>query len=319
MVQFIIGLVISVLALWLAFKGVDWRAFWEALIQGSVLGVVFAAVVLLSAIPLRGIRWCIFMKPVKEVPVRLTTEATVVGYFGNNAFPFRLGELLRTYFVARQAPAPMTQVFGTVIVERVVDFLSVLMVLIILPFVSAVPEPLRQPMLWVIVLCLITAVVTIWLARRKNGIPFVRGRVKTILDNLHLGFTSLRQGGHYPTLILTSLGIWLLYLIYIHLAQRAMGLGLSLADSYLVLVTTTLVIMVPAAPGYVGTFHAAVVLAFVNILSVDLSQAQATAVVLHLVGYIPYTIIGAILYFRSHLHFREVRAQRVEPRAGANR
>ncbi len=78
------------------------------------------------------------------------------------------------------------------------------------------------------------------------------------------------------------------------------------------LVATTLVIMVPAAPGFVGTFHAAVVLVFVNILSVDLPRAQAMAVLLHAVGYIPYTVIGSIIYFRSHLRFRDVRAQRWE-------
>ncbi len=210
MLQVTFGLVISLVALWLAFRGMDWQAFREALTQGSVVWFVIASVVLLSAIPLRGIRWRIFMEPVKKVSVRLTTAATIVGYFGNNAFPFRLGELLRSYFVARQAPAPMTQVFGTVIVERVVDVVSTLLLVALLPFVGVVPEALRQPVLWVVVLGLALALVTIWLARRKEGIPFVKGRLKTFLDNLHLGFTSLRRERHYPTLIVTTVCIWLL-------------------------------------------------------------------------------------------------------------
>jgi len=107
--------------------------------------------------------------------------------------------------------------------------------------------------------------------------------------------------------------IWLLYLAYIHVAQHAMGLGLSLVQSYLILVATTLVLVIPAAPGFVGTFHAAVILVCVNIFSMDLSRAQAMAVVLHAIGYIPYTIIGAILYFKSHLRLQDVKRQPLKP------
>ncbi|UCD37725.1 MAG: flippase-like domain-containing protein [Fidelibacterota bacterium] len=313
MKQFIVGLAISVVALWLAFKDMDWGAFKEALSQGNIVWIVVASVVLLSAVPLRGIRWQIFLNPIKSVPVRLTTEATIVGYFGNNALPFRLGEILRSYFVAREARAPLTQVFGTVLVERVVDMITVLVLLVLLPFVGAVPDALRLPILWVVIICIVLAIVTVWLARRTDGIPFIKGRLKPVLDNLQLGFTSLRQGRHYVVLLLTTVGVWVVYLMNIYIAQYAMGLELSIAESYLVLVTTTLVLLVPAAPGFVGTFHAAVILAFVNVLSADLARAQAIAVVLHAIGFIPYTIIGAIIYFRSHLRLREVRAQKWEP------
>lgn len=313
MKRLIIGLIISLVALWWAFRGLDWQAFREAMTQGNVAWVVASSLVLLSVIPLRGLRWRIFMEPVKKVPARLTSEATIVGYFGNNALPFRLGELLRSYYVARQAPAPLTQVFGTVIVERVIDMLSALVLLAFLPLTGAVPEQLRRPLLLLMVLCLVLAVITVWLVRRENGIPFVRGRLKSLLDNLHLGFTSLRQEQHYLTLFLTTVVIWLLYLTYIHIAQHAMGLGLSLVQSYLILVGTTLILVIPAAPGFVGTFHAAVILVCVNIFSMDLSRAQAMAVVLHAIGYIPYTVIGAILYFKSHLRLRDVKLQPLEP------
>ncbi|UCH62449.1 MAG: flippase-like domain-containing protein [Fidelibacterota bacterium] len=319
MKRLIVGLIISLVALWWAFKGMDWQAFKEALTKGNMLWIAASSLVLLSVIPLRGLRWCIFMEPVKKVPVRLTTEATIVGYFGNNALPFRLGELLRSYYVARQAPAPLTQVFGTVIVERVIDMLSALVLLVFLPLTGAVPEQFKRPLLLLVVLCLIVAVVTVWLARRENGIPFVKGRLKSILDNLQLGFTSLRQEQHYLTLFLTTVVIWLLYLVYIHIAQYAMGLGLSLVQSYLILVATTLVLVIPAAPGFVGTFHAAVILVCVNIFSMDPSRAQAMAVVLHAIGYIPYTIIGAILFFKSHLRLQDVKSQPLKPEAESYR
>lgn len=310
MKQFIIGLILSLGALWLAFKDLNWQEFGEAISQGKLFWILIASVILLSAIPLRGIRWKIYLRPIVKVPVRLTSEATVIGYFGNNVLPFRLGELLRTYYIARQTSTPLTQVFGTIIVERIIDFFSTLLVVLILPFTGAVPIELRQPILWTMVICFLLVIATIWLATRKEGIPFVKGRLKRLLDNLHLGFISLRKGRHYIVLGVSTLGIWLIYLAYIHIAQYAMGFRLSLAETYLVLVTTTLVLLIPAAPGFVGTFHAAVVLAFVNIIAEDPSRSQAMAVVLHAIGFIPYTIIGSLLYFRSHLRFKDIRSKR---------
>ncbi len=266
------------------------------------------SMILLAVIPIRGIRWRIFLAPVTDVPLRLTSEATLVGYFGNNALPFRLGELLRSYFVARRIDVPVTRVLGTVIVERVVDFLSALILIAGLPFIRVIPAAIRQPLAWVIGISAIMGAATFWLAGRKDGIPWLKGRFKRVADNLYLGFTSLRRGRHYSALIITTVLLWLFYFLSIHVTQYAMGLDLSLADAYLLLVIVTLGMMVPAAPGNVGTYHAVVVIALTGIFEIDLPKAQAAAVILHAISYIPYTIIGAALYLQSHLHIRDVRA-----------
>jgi len=164
----------------------------------------------------------------------------------------------------------------------------------------------------------VLGVVTVWLVRRKGGIPFVRGRLKRFLDDLYLGFTSLQQGRqNFLILFLTTVVIWLLYLTNIHIAQHAMGLGLSLVESYLILVATTLVLSIPAAPGFVGTFHAAVIMVCAGMFSIDLADAQAMAVVLHAIGYIPTTIIGAIFYFKSHLNLKDLKYRPYKPQRGS--
>ena len=268
---------------------------------------------MLIVLPLRGYRWRIFLEPVAIVSTRLTTEATAVGYFGNNAMPFRLGELLRSHFVARRVNVPVTQVLGTVIVERIVDFLSAILLIAGLPFIGVIPDALRQPLIWVMGASAIIGLVTFWLAGRENGIPFLTGRLKNIADNLYLGFTSLRQGHHYFALIFTTILLWFLYLLSIHVTQYAMGLDLSFADSYLLLIIVTIGMMVPAAPGNVGTYHAAVVIALTSIFNVALPQAQAAAVILHLISYIPYTIVGAVIYLRAQLRISDIQALDAPP------
>ncbi len=312
-VQFIISLIISLGGLWLAFGYVDWSAFGGALTDGNPGLIALGSVILLAVIPLRGFRWRIFLEPIADVPMRLTSDATLVGYFGNNAMPFRLGELLRSYFVAQRINVPTTQVLGTVIVERVVDFLSALILIAGLPFIGVIPTALRQPLIWVIIISTVMGVATFWLAGRENGIPWLKGRYKRIADNLYLGFTSLRQEHHYLALIFTTVLLWFFYFVSVHVTQQAMGLELSYADSYLLLVIVTIGMMVPAAPGNVGTYHAAVVIALTTIFDIELARAQAAAVILHAISYIPYTIIGAVIYLRAHLHIGDIQALELNP------
>jgi uncharacterized protein (TIRG00374 family) len=312
MKRMLIGLVIGLVALWLAFRKMEWQAFWDALTAGNLGWILMGSIALLLAIPIRGLRWCIFMQPVKPVSPWYTSEATLVGYFGNNALPLRLGELLKAYFLARMANAPLVQVIGTIIVERLIDILSVLLILAFMPLLGAIPESLRRPVIWAVVIGAVVAVITVWLAYQREGMPFVKGRLKHLLDQLRLAFDSLSQTHHYLRLLATSVGIWVFYLLSIVFVQHAMGLDLSLAECYLILVATTLILLIPAAPGFVGTFHAAVVLVLMNILSVEQSQAQATAVVLHAIGYIPYTVFGAISFLRSHVRIREIKGLSVK-------
>ncbi len=307
--RYIIGLAISLAALWWAFKGMDWRSFGEALGQGNPCGLAAAVIVMLVAVPIRGWRWRVFLAPIREVPIRVTNAGTFLGFFANNILPFRLGELLRTHYVARQTSSTMSQVLGSVVVERTVDYFNFLVLLAFLPLMNVVPVQFRGPLVWAIAIGVVLALVALWFVRRGGGVSLRPGRVKRFLDDLQLAFTSLRRGERTLTIVVTSVGIWFCYLLSIHFTQLAMGLSLTLADSYLLLMATTLVMSVPVTPGYIGTFHAAVILVLVNVLATDPSQAQATAVALHAIGVIPYTVIGAIIYFRSHLQLRDLQAR----------
>lgn len=315
MKKFIAGLILSAASLWWAFRDIDWAAFKLALVEGNGGLILLGAAVLLAAVPLRGLRWSIFLQPIKRVPWKMTSEATLIGYFGNNVLPFRLGEVLRSYYLSKRVDVPMSQVFGTVIVERLLDIMSMLVLLALLPLFEPIPELLRAPMMWGVLVSLVVTATTYWIVRRRS-IPLLRGWLKALADNLRLGFTSLRHGRHYLPLFILTMLIWTLYLVSLYIVQRALGLGLSMGQSYLLLVATSLVLSVPAAPGFVGTYHAAVILVLVNIFGLDLATGQAAAVVFHAYGFIPYTIIGASIYFRSHLHLRDVKGMTLEPDQG---
>ncbi len=301
-----VGMLISLLALWWAFRGLDWAAFKTAL-AGADLGMVLLSVAMLAlSIPIRAYRWGIFLLPVRRTRLWITSEATLVGYFGNNALPFRLGELLRTYFLHRRIGAPFSQIFGTVIIERLLDVAAFILVLAGLPLVGDLPPQYQTPLRWALAVALPVTLLLVALARWVK-VPFLRGRLLAWVNNIKVGFESLRHAHHYPSLVITSLAIWGLYLLSVYFGLQALNLGLTLGQAYLVLVAGSLAISVPAAPGFVGTYHAGVILILISVFQLELAVAQAAAVLLHAIGFIPVTLMGGIIYFQSHLRFRDVK------------
>jgi NADPH-dependent 2,4-dienoyl-CoA reductase/sulfur reductase-like enzyme len=91
----------------------------------------------------------------------------------------------------------------------------------------------------------------------------------------------------------------------------ATGINLSWIEVGVVLIATSLAIAVPAAPGAVGTYHAAAVYALTVYFSVERVEAQAFAVLLHAVGSIPLAIIGFIYFLRSSVHIKDISGQHI--------
>ncbi len=305
--RFVTGLVISAGCLWWAFRGFDWLAVKETMLAGNIWLISLAAVLLLSSIPIRGYRWSILLKPIGNVSIKLASEASLVGYFGNNALPFRLGELLRSYFLANQSKLGMSKIFGTVIVERVIDTIGFVIVLAILPFLGAIPAELLAPIKWAMIIGGVLGMATL-LVVKLDKLPLVSGKLAGLLNNLKQGFHGLREGHHYLPLALTTVVIWALYIASAHAALTGMNLQLTLSQSYLVLVTASLAMSVPAAPGFVGTYHAGVIFVLMTVFGIELATSQATAIMLHAVGFVPYTLIGAYFYFKSHINTAKLRA-----------
>ena len=125
-----IGLLFSIVGLVYAFRQFNWTEFIN-LLQGVNFWYLLAAIVLqLTAVWVRALRWKWLLAPIKNISTKLLFDATMIGYFGNNVLPLRMGELLRAYVVSNNISIPTSKVVGTLIVERILDFLA-LMILVI--------------------------------------------------------------------------------------------------------------------------------------------------------------------------------------------
>ena len=136
------GISISVIGVFFAFKGFDLNGFFKTLELVQYEYIVIACILIIASVWIRAIRWNFLFKKDDGVDNYSLFQYELIGYFGNNVLPLRLGEILRAYMVGKHFNIPKSYAFGTIVLERILDsfalfFISILL-LIIYPLTDTV-------------------------------------------------------------------------------------------------------------------------------------------------------------------------------------
>ena len=225
-------------------------------------------------------------------------KAELVGYFGNNIFPLRIGEFLRTYFVAEEYNLSKSKIFGTILLERILDMLGVSMLLFLLIFIN-------YSFLFKINILLLFAIFGISLVgiigtyfsfrRKKTTYKIKKNKFILIIKEIHTGFSNLNNKNIFKIFI-TTFSIWFIYLLQLYLVQDSFNLGLNFSEIVILLVISTVAISIPALPGNFGTFEGAV---FYSLSLFNIQDNFGFGFILHAVSFIPYTILGFLYFFKN--------------------
>lgn len=318
--KFILGVLISVIGLYYAFRQINFWELWVSLKNVNFVLITIAIVILLLSNVIRAWRWQILVKPINDVSFEPAFSSIMIGYFGNSVLPFRMGEFLRAYVVADKTSLTASTAFGTIVIERILDFIGLSAVIILIMTVYPLKSIGGSIIIGVIVLSL-TAFVFIYLFGGFKSTLLVKiektsllrnGLLRKILlfiKNILDGATTIRATNKLGIIFLYTLIIWIMYYCSTYLATIATGIELEWFGFGVLLISTTLAISVPAAPGYVGTYHAAAVYILTNLFDVGRIDAQATAIILHALGTIPIAIIGAGYFLNSSVNFKDIKDQ----------
>ena len=224
-----------------------------------------------------------------------------VGYMGNAVLPARGGEVLRIVLMARRSNARRRTLLGTVLSERTLDAVGLVLLFVVLAFAGIANSPLgrRPAVLAVAALAAGALGLAGYLMLRRRGhfegfaalVRPVAGAAKPLLG---------RVGA---VLLAATIGVWLIEGLIFWLVARSLSLDLSIVDGCLLLVLTAFFSLVPAAPGYVGTFDAAIVFGL-HAMSVEGGQAVAYALLVRFVLFVPITIGGLVLLLTRYRGLR---------------
>ncbi|CAG0985241.1 hypothetical protein GEOBC_02056 [Geobacteraceae bacterium] len=314
-----LGIGVSIALLALLFRSVDLGELLRAFrgIQG--IWLLPAVALTMIGYVVRAVRWKYLLSPLKQTSFANLVSATLIGYMANNLLPARLGELVRAYVLGEREGIDTGAVVATLVIDRLADGFTVLLLLVAAVFTLRLPpgsEAAQQGLMvgGYVTLGLYVAVVVFLILLRRNTLrtlrllerllrPFPARVAEKIIPFLGAFIDGARITSHRGerlALVTTSLAIWVLAFLPIHCVLRAFGMDFPLSVSLFILVLLVFAVMVPASPGYVGTYHAACVYGLLA-LGVPRETALSVAIVIHGIGFFPVIGVGLVCLWRENL------------------
>lgn len=314
-----VGLLVSAGFTYLAVRGVDFAEVREALADANPWWLVPALGALAAGIAVRALRWQFLFSRERRPPFRVTADALLVGIFVNSILPMRAGEAARIVVLNQQQQTSRVEAVGTVVLERALDILCLLLLL----FAIVLWLP---PVSWllpaaVVAVCVAAALALLaWLLARFEERP-VRAALRPLArfrlvgekrlhragTNLVHGLVGLRDWRLLATgLALTTLS-WLCLGLSMWFVLEAFDLGLSLLAGLLVAIAVNIGMILPSSPAAVGVFEAAVLVAL-DAYGVPKEEALSCAIVAHVLNFVPFVIAGPLVLHSHATSLRRVSA-----------
>ncbi len=273
--KYLLRLAITSGLLWFAFRGINISKLFSEMLKANIFWVLLSMLISFIAFIVRAYRWNLLIEPLGYTPsLKKTTYSLMVGYFANLAFP-RLGEVSRCAALSKAESIPFNNLLGTVIVERLIDVLSLLICILLVaalefkrlgnffnenifsPLIKKIDQLSGSPILLTIIIIVLIVVISVLIYfSRKNK---AKGK-ETVFSKLAKGFidglrsiAKLKQPGLF---IFHSIFIWVLYYLSVFVALFAFPFtsGLGSGAALFLLVAGGLGMSAPVQGG-IGAYH----------------------------------------------------------------
>lgn len=328
--RFIAFLSVGLILLWLAFRKTDFSKLTEDLKEANYSWIILSLVFAIIAFVSRARRWVLLIRPLGYKPSLVNAyHAVMTGYLANLAFP-RLGELSRCVVLGRKEKIPVDQLFGTVLIERAFDIITLLGIMFAVLLTSSdkiadllnesIFYPLREKfsnlfgVTWVMwVALLLVALLSLYFIYRyrKNLRRFkVFGKIFDVAKGVINGLksvTSLERKGEF---IFHTALIWFCYAMMTWVVVFAIKStsDVTFAEGIFLLVIGGLAMSAPVQGG-LGVFHYVISRALVTLKGVSLEDGLAYAVLTHESQLIWIAIAGTVSFL---LIFRKNNEKEIE-------
>lgn len=327
-IQTVVGVGLAVGLLWLFFRGTDWTAAGRAVAGADVALLALSVACNVASLVLRAYRWKLLLRPLKaDAPFGRVWRYFVVGFAVSSVLPGRLGEVIRPYLLARDQGLRFTTTFATVVTDRVIDLVSVL---ILLGAMYVWPEVLgagggvgseastsveviegvggAAALLAVAAAAVLVAVrlrtafslrAIAWLARPLPA--RIGARAVETASSFAEGAGGLAGTGPTTAILGLTLATWSLLVVGTLSGLAAFGFAISIPRACFLLAVLALGVALPT-PGGAGTYHAGVIVVVGQLWGFAASQSgsvAAYAITSHVVAYAPVVLLGAAYLLRD--------------------
>jgi glycosyltransferase 2 family protein len=315
--KFWLGVLISVVCFGWVLRGLNLGQVGQEIRYANYWWLIPAVAIYFVAVWARTWRWHYMLRPMGHVPLKQLFPVVVIGYMGNNIYPARAGEFIRSYVLRRNTGIEMSASLATVLVERVFDGLVMLLfVFVAVPFI-VLPTWLDYTVIVATAVFAVALAVLVAAAVRPKAFlklynaianrvlpERMRARAAGLVERFMFGLTSLSRPRDVLMIFATSTVIWLTETLKYWVLMHGFPFSVSYLTMMLMTAVVTLATTIPSAPGYAGTFDAP----GIKILAasgVAESIAAGYTLVLHAALLLPITLLGFYYMWRQSVKWSD--------------
>jgi len=314
-VKFALGILVGAVLLAFFLRGIQWPEIVQALRSANPWLIALGALVNMSTFIIRAVRWRYLLRPLRLVGVHRLFAAVCIGFMTISLLPGRIGEFIRAWVLARREGMKTSAVFATVVVERILDALTILILFAFFLLFFRFPENVSAeggefitivktgsvygaPALFILLAVMVLLILKPHLAPLWTDRIFFflseqwRKKLAGIAASFVEGFSVLSRPSYLLPVGFWSLACWLGITLGIWLTLLGFGIGLPFTSTFAVVIMVAVGVSLPT-PGGVGGYHVAFKACLVYIFAVDESTAVAAILVCHILAFLPVTLVGA--------------------------
>lgn len=326
--KFLFSLFISILFLYLAFGNLKFDQLAQSFTTINLWFLPLGVLIFFSGVWVRCLRWSYQLNHLKKqrlqkimLPITAFTvlPSLTIGYFANNILPARAGELFRTFSWSKTSGMSKSAVLATIVIERLFDGLAMVSLALITSFFL----PATKEMTFIIkigaglflsIFCIAFLLVLFPALGEKVLQSITRyiphQKTKDILLHLYHSFLDsfklLPDIKSITVMYALSILAWLLEAMVFAITAWAFSIQLPYYALIFTAAIASLWTLIPSSPGYAGTFDFATIQSL-NLFAITPEIAGSYTVVLHLILWLPITVLGGFYAWKEGVTFSRVK------------
>lgn len=297
----VLSIGVSLACLYIAFQQVDLNQIFSALSTTNLSYVIAALIITSITFLIRSLRWKTLLNSPRSLTLQHYSSTTHIGYFLNNIFPFRAGDIFRAKLLSNHdKDIKLSYLIGSLVGEKIIDLWIIGLFTIILILLGYTNLFGAQFILAVIGISFVSSLIIFGRHTLSNRLLIIFPS----LTNFVKGYTLVSD--NKVRLGAWSILLWISFIAYVALSLKAIGITLTLEQALGLTIVSSLVTSLPIAPAAIGTYHLAVIYCLHNLYGINLELAQTGAIVMHSIFLLYSLIVGYIYLVSENLNIGSI-------------
>jgi len=317
-IKFIIGIAISTVFIWLSIQGIEYEGLLNGMKNVRCIFLFPAVFITLCVSVLRSVRWEMILSPIEKISQKKLYPITCVGFMAITLIPLRIGELMRPYLISIKSQIPMSSALATIFLERVLDIFVILLILALSVLNSNLPDWLiKSGYSFFITFIILGFFLFFTYYKKDSSLDFLKFlfnklpqrisiRIEGFFQNFYEGFGIISSPKQLVYILFQSVLIWIFSALQIYSLYLFQNIHLPLISAFVVLVITIIGISLPAAPGFLGNFQFACIMAL-SIYGIPKNEALLFSMVFYFFGIGITVLLGLAFLPFLKVSIKEIR------------